>query len=90
MAGSPLVALFFDEPRATAVVIVVAVNFLLEGLMVVPRSLMRRDLEFRRLAIIDGLAGVVMATVGDTVSTVKALGVALIGPPLAASEARMV
>lgn len=50
LAASGLVAAFFGEPRVQNIVMVLSVTFVLTGVDVVPRSLLRRDLDFRRLA----------------------------------------
>lgn len=50
--ASGLVADFFDEPRVQSIVLLLSVTFVLSGADVVPRSLLRRDLEFKRLALI--------------------------------------
>jgi PST family polysaccharide transporter len=61
IGGSPLVASFFREPRIQPIVVVLASTFVLRGLQVLPRALMTRDLEFRRLAWIDGIEAAVLA-----------------------------
>lgn len=47
---SGIVARFFHEPRVERIVIVLAVSFVFSGIDVVPRSLLKRDLQFKRLA----------------------------------------
>ena len=54
-------ALFFKEPAVRGIVVVEGATFILRGLQVVPRGLLTRHLEFRALAWIDALEGVVLA-----------------------------
>ena len=50
--ASGLVASFFDEPRVQPIVLLLSVTFVLSGAGVIPRSLLKRDLNFKRLALI--------------------------------------
>jgi len=52
-ALSPLFARFFHEPRLTAVLIVLSLNFVFLGATLVPNGLLRRSLKMRQLAIAD-------------------------------------
>ena len=54
---------FFGEPQVYPVVLVLSSVFLIRGLQVVPRALLARDLDFRRLAWVDGLETVVLMAV---------------------------
>jgi len=56
------VAAFFGEPRVRAVVIVLSTTFLVSGLQTVPRALLARELQFRRLALIDGCEAIALST----------------------------
>src|SRR5438046_3955237 len=47
------VASFFGEPTVRGIIIALSPTFVMRGVQVVPRSLLARDLEFRRLAWID-------------------------------------
>jgi len=58
LAGT--IARFFGEPAVTTIVRVLSVTFIGGALEVVPRTLLTRDLEFRRLALIDSMAAIVM------------------------------
>lgn len=49
---SGLVARFFHEPRVASIIIVLSATFLFAGIDVVPRSLLKRDLKFKRLAMV--------------------------------------
>ncbi len=46
-AASPLVSLFFEEPRLTPIIRVLSVNFIIAGLFTVPQNLLVRDLNFK-------------------------------------------
>jgi O-antigen/teichoic acid export membrane protein len=54
-----LVARFFGEPIVRWLVIVSSATFLTGSLQVVPRALLAKDLDFRRLAWVDGTEGIV-------------------------------
>jgi PST family polysaccharide transporter len=60
---SPLIAGFFREPEVQLVVVVLASTFLITGLQVVPNSLLARDLLFKRLALIEGIAALTQTVV---------------------------
>src|SRR5439155_22104497 len=53
------VAVFFGERAFQGIIIALSLTFVMRGVQVVPRSLLARDLEFRRLAWLD--AGEAMA-----------------------------
>jgi O-antigen/teichoic acid export membrane protein len=55
-ALSPLLARFFHEPRLMPVLIVLSLNFILQGAMLVSGGLLRRALKMRQLAIADALS----------------------------------
>src|SRR6267378_4306285 len=44
------VAVFFGEPSVQGIIVALSLTFVMRGVQVVPRSLLARDLEFRRLA----------------------------------------
>lgn len=60
IALSPLVALFYNEPRVEPVLMVMAISFMLSALSVVQVSLMVRNMAFEQVAKIE-LAAVVMS-----------------------------
>jgi PST family polysaccharide transporter len=71
MAGSPLIASFYKEPQLVLITIFISVNFLINSLCIVQKTLMTRDLDFRTLSIVEiatvvvpGLAAIVMAYSG--------------------------
>lgn len=91
-AASPVVAAFYREPRLTGITCALAVSFVFGGLTVQHKALMRRQLRFRLLVILDngallfGIAvGIAMAwqgwgywsLVGMTVGTSVANAVAV-------------
>lgn len=53
LAAAPVAAWFFDEPGLKAVVSALAVAFLLGGLSVQHQALLRRQMRFGRIALID-------------------------------------
>ena len=63
IALSGIVAGFFDEPAIRPVIMVLSGTLILSGMQVVPRGLLTRELEFRTLAIVDGLQALSAAAV---------------------------
>lgn len=65
LAAIPLAA-FFGQPAVREVVMVSSLGFVTRGMQVLPRALMARELDFRRLAWIDGAEATAMsvATLG--------------------------
>lgn len=53
------IANFYREPAVRVIITVLSVNFILSSASVLPRSLLARDLDFRRLAWIDGATNIV-------------------------------
>jgi lipopolysaccharide exporter len=69
--GAPLVAAFFEDPRAGEILRALSVVLLISGLGVVPESRLRRELDFRRravpeltAAVLKGVLSVVLALTG--------------------------
>lgn len=70
--GAPLIASIFEIPELAPVLVILAIEFPLQGISVVAWSLMQRDLRFRELAIIEvgsyalgyGIVGVTLALTG--------------------------
>ena len=54
---------FFHAPNLPLVVIVLSCGFIVSGVRTVPYSLLQKELRFKLLAVIEGLQGVVQATV---------------------------
>lgn len=65
VALAPPIASFFREPRVSDVIMVLSFNFVLRGVQVLPRGLLLRDLDFRRIAWLDAAeaAGAAVATI---------------------------
>jgi O-antigen/teichoic acid export membrane protein len=56
-----VVAWFFKEPRVRMLVVALSATFVLRGLQVLPRGLLTRDLDFRRLSWIDAAESMIAA-----------------------------
>jgi PST family polysaccharide transporter len=56
------IAHFYGEPAVRVIVTVLSLNFIFSSASVLPRSLLARDLDFRRLAWIDGATNIVQMT----------------------------
>src|SRR5207247_2377102 len=67
------VAGFFGEPAVRWIILASSITFLMTALQVVPRALLTRDLDFRRLAWADGAEALVAAGAG------RVLGKAALG-----------
>jgi O-antigen/teichoic acid export membrane protein len=63
--------IFFHSPRLPAVVVAMSVAFLISGLQTVPYSLLQKELQFRRLSIIDTTKSIAQA--------ISVLALALLG-----------
>jgi PST family polysaccharide transporter len=53
------IARFYGEPAVRTIITVLSLNFIFSSASVLPRSLLARDLDFRRLAWIDGATNIV-------------------------------
>ncbi|HWZ27075.1 MAG TPA: lipopolysaccharide biosynthesis protein, partial [Gemmatimonadales bacterium] len=62
LAAAPWVAAFFREGRVSGILMVLSVTFPIRSLQIVPRGLLARDLQFRSLALIDGIESIVVMT----------------------------
>ena len=69
IVAAPHLAVYFREPSMTALVQVLSLVFLIDSLIVVPESLLQRNLDFKKLAVIDNVAYLI--------------GIGCIGVPLA-------
>jgi PST family polysaccharide transporter len=56
------IAHFYGEPAVRVIVTVLSLNFIFSSASVLPRSLLARDLDFRRLAWIDGATNIIQMT----------------------------
>jgi len=67
LVARPLAA-FFDAPALGPVVIAMSANFVIVSLRTVPQALLQRELDFRRVALIDGANSVITAGVSITLA----------------------
>jgi O-antigen/teichoic acid export membrane protein len=89
-AAAPLIAGFFDEPRLVLIVRVLALQFLLASLAIVPQSLLERRLDFKRRSLVE-LAATVAGAVVTLLLALRGAGVwALISGSLSTSAARAI
>lgn len=87
---APAVAAFYSRPELNAVTAVMGGSFLLGGLAVQPFALMRRRMDFRRVAIIE-LAAVMASAVAAVMAALAGLGFwALVVQALVGQGARLV
>lgn len=63
IATTPLVTRFYAEPALALLLPVMSLKLLLDAFAVVPRAVLARDLEFRKLSILEGVESVLMAVV---------------------------
>ena len=66
LAAAPLVAVFYGEPRLSAVMMVVGTSFVFTGLAAQHRAILLRDMRIRMVALIDiaSLVGSIVASLG--------------------------
>lgn len=55
---APFIAGFYAEPRLVSLVQVLAFQFLIIGFTVLPQSLLLRDMQFRKIAIVDFISAI--------------------------------
>lgn len=60
--ASPFIADFFNEPRVTAIILVLSVGMMVSALGSIPDALIKRQLDFRSLATVDVLRVIVAST----------------------------
>lgn len=53
VVASPAIAWFFDEERVRAIVMVMAAQFVISSLAVIPDAMIKRNLDFRAVTIVD-------------------------------------
>lgn len=68
---APLAAMMYSDPRVTALVMVLSLNFIVTGFSTIPSSLLQRRLQFKKLAIRE-VGGVIVS--GATAITMALLG----------------
>jgi len=69
---SPVIAAFFQMPKLKTILMVLSIVFFLQGMSIVAESLLKRDMDFRKLTAVEvssfalgyGITGVVMAFLG--------------------------
>ncbi len=68
---APLIALFYDNPTLEPLATLFAFNFLIQGFAIVQRSLLKRKMNFKQLAIVrisaallGGIVAIIMAVYG--------------------------
>ncbi len=54
--AAPFISAFYKEPQLTLIILFLSLVFLFSGLATVPYNLLLRDLEYRKIAILDFLA----------------------------------
>lgn len=54
--AAPFIAAFYKEPQLTLIILFLSLVFLFSGLATVPYNLLLRDLEYRKIAIVDFVA----------------------------------
>jgi O-antigen/teichoic acid export membrane protein len=69
--SSPLIALFFNEPRLSSIIRVLSLQFLLMGFSTIPQSILMRKMDFKAISIADftsaiagSIATLIMALLG--------------------------
>lgn len=62
-ALAPLLASFYSEPALVDITIVIAFNFLLGSIGIVQRALLRKEMNFRRLFLVDVAAAIVAGAI---------------------------
>ena len=85
VAGAPLVASFYDRPELTAVTMVLAISFVIQGLTIQHAALLRRHMRFDILAIQQVLAAAVSLTVAITLAFLGWRYWALVGGTVASA-----
>jgi PST family polysaccharide transporter len=61
LAAARPIGSFFEEPRLPTVIAVMSLNFLINAFKVVPQALMERQLQFKRLALLQGTRSILIA-----------------------------
>lgn len=68
--AAPLISAFFDEPRVTPIVRVLALQFVLAAVAVIPNAMLQRQMEFRQRSLLDLSAAILgsLSTLGLALS----------------------
>ena len=72
--AAPSVAIFFQEPRISPIIQVVALRLPLIALLVIPRTMLKREMRFRAKSMVD-LAGMVTASLATLILALLGYGV---------------
>lgn len=71
VAASGLLADFFNDQRVQLILAVISFDFVLKGILAVPRALLRREMKFKQVEF--------ARTVGQAVNLISPIGFALLG-----------
>ena len=82
LCTAPYVAGFFREGRVSGILMVLSLTFPIRSLQILPRGLMARDLQFRTLAIIDGIESLVVMSTTLVMALAGAGYWSLVGGPI--------
>ena len=63
IASAPFAARFYDQPALRLVLPVMTIRLLIDAFAVVPRSVLARDLQFKKLSALEGVESLLMAAV---------------------------
>ncbi|HEX6535557.1 MAG TPA: oligosaccharide flippase family protein, partial [Gemmatimonadaceae bacterium] len=85
MAASIPIAHFYGEPAVRTIIVILSLNFVLTAAGVLPRSLLARDLQFRRLAWLDGASNLSQIAATLTLAILGARYLALVFGSLVAN-----
>jgi PST family polysaccharide transporter len=87
-ASAPFIAGYMENPALTALVMVAATRPLADAVLAVPHARMRIDLEYRRIALIDGSVFLAMTALGVILAASGIGAVAYVAPPILALALR--
>ena len=59
LTAAPFIAGFYQETKLTGLIRLLCVAFFLMGMTVIPSALMLRDMEYRKIAIIDFISAII-------------------------------
>jgi teichuronic acid exporter len=74
LASAAYIAHFFEEPRLTAIVCVVAAQLFINAFIIIPNALLQRALEFRKRSLLD-LGSTVLGSLATLLLAIGQLGV---------------
>lgn len=64
MAISPYIAQFYNEPKLSPILMLISVNFLITSLTIVQRTIFSKEMEFKKLAIVEVISVIAAGIVG--------------------------